>query len=247
MKFHKIIALSALAVVIVAYCVGLGITFARYRDDFTGNGNATVATPLAKYNRDGMFRTSSTGEVVTISLDGDSSVVTVSDIQPEDKLDFYFSVSDTDGSVKNEVLLRVVVKFNVALRMKSSDGNSVYYYIDARQEYSDNTDMLVNSSVRLYRDVIVSNHGAPVNGVDVLPNNEITDVDYSSQWLFVEQDGGVFNHKVGFFLHPAGNVGKSNTFRLSVNVPGQAELVDKYAGAQLVISVEILAEQVLEI
>lgn len=244
MKTGKRVAAAVCALLLIICIVCGGITFARFREAFIENAGAQVANAVAHYARNGLYRTSDEGSVI-VPIDQNSSRISVSDIQPEDVIDFYFSVTDTYGNLKNQVPLRIEISFSVCLRIRTDDKLSDMYAQAGETYSSDN--LLVNSQVLFYKDAYFADHGNASNGIDVLPDNTLSSTDFSGELLFVANDGERIVHSTGFYFAPAGDAATAKSFRLSVKVPGQADNVDTYAGAQIIIDLSVAVEQLQEL
>ena len=82
----------------------------------SSENGAEIADAITRYECERLLLVSS-DEKTTITIDEDSEQIEIRDIQKEDEIDFYFSVSDTDGRLHNEVYLRVMITFTVRLEM----------------------------------------------------------------------------------------------------------------------------------
>ncbi len=251
MKKKKIILLSILFFMIVLYVCGFSVTFSRYTEQFIDESGARVPNVIANYHRESLIRTSINGEREDISINNDNSQIIVNDIKPQDTIDYKFSISNQDGELKNETLLKVTFSFSSFLR-KRSQGSSEYkdYYVNMLTDYTGGSSssfdpLLINSDIRFY--MFDEND----NRQEKFADENLTGVDYSCDKIYVtSSDIGattVINHQIGFYLDIANNNLETYVFELSIKIPGQADKPENYVGAQYVINLGVEAEQVLSI
>lgn len=89
--FHKISVLCFVVFFAVAV-VFSSVTFSRFYSETASENGAQVATAVAHYGRERLSLVSD-GEETPIIIENDSKQIEIGDIQPEDEIKFYFSVS----------------------------------------------------------------------------------------------------------------------------------------------------------
>lgn len=245
--FHKISVLCfvALFVIVAAFS---SVTFSRFYAKMSSENGAEIADAIAHYERERLLLVSG-DEETTITIDEDSEQIEIGDIQPEDEIDFYFSVSDTDGKLHNEVYLRVTITFTVRLEMVGGEKRKRTGF-SAGEDYSSSSTAQRGADLKFQRDV---GTGA---FVDVPYEPSLTDTDYSGQQLYIKEetvsasdDAEAYTsyvHTTGFYLPPYSGEIQEKNYCLSFRLPGQAEEVDAYAEARLYIDFDITAEQINE-
>lgn len=245
MKYKKIIFLIIIFMMFCGSSFMIGYTYSRFITNFVQKGEAEIANTIANYNREGLFLKSKDGSENKLTLDHSNSQIIVNDIQPEDVISYYFSISNYNNNLENEVYLKVTITFSAYLRIKdenSANGFSTLY-IDASKKYIDPMDLLVNSTINLKRDAKVSEHQNSVNGIDISYDASATSINYNLENLFIYNDGDKVIHSTGFYLLPYQVERMLKEFKLTIGVPGQVDEVDKYAGAQIILDINFKFEQ----
>lgn len=110
--------------------IGGTVTFARFYGDYEKKNEVRVAGAVAKLQTDSIYRTDTEGTRISVSFDPTSDSAVIKDVEPEDVIDYYFTVTGADGKKENEVSLNVTVCVSVRLEMISSGktGVETYYF-----------------------------------------------------------------------------------------------------------------------
>ena len=248
--FHKISVLCFVVFFAVAV-VFSSVTFSRFYSEVASENGAQVATAVAHYGRERLSLVSD-GVETPIIIENDSKQIEIGDIQPEDEIKFYFSVSDTDGTLHNEVYLRVTIAFTVRLEMigeekRKRTGFSAGKDYSGEDYSSSSTEW--GADLKFQRDI-------ETGGVDVPHGSSLEGTDYNGNELYIKEemvsasdDAEAYTsyvHTAGFYLPPYSGSVQEKNYCLSFRLPGQADVVDAYAGARLYIDFDITAEQINE-
>lgn len=120
MKIKKSVRYVCLGLIFSLLCGSVFFgsqSFAKYLEEYKNQQEAGVAVPIAQFFRGRVTRTEIDGDVYYYDMDEVNETNTFTNIQPEDVIDYYFHISNTDikGNA-NEVLLKVTVSVRVYLR-----------------------------------------------------------------------------------------------------------------------------------
>lgn len=229
----------ALALLLAITLAAGGVTFSRFYDDFENKGNVRVAQPVAKITSSAVYRTDKDGNRETIDIDSNSSLITVKDVEPEDVIDYYFSITDTSGTLHNEVYLKVDLSVGVKLEMLQQGGAKTTEYFKGWHTYGDEDGIKSGGRLEIYR----------VSGGEsqIQPNaSGSTEIDYTGYTLFIDEnaeDGSIAN-KTGLYITPNEGTAKVYSYHVRFVLPKQNEETQKYVGAKLYMDIDMLAEQI---
>lgn len=233
----------AIIVVVLALAVTLAfgaVTFAKYREDFSHEGNnGHVASTVAKLDFKAIYRTDSEGNKERIAFDRDEQTITVKDVEPQDVIDYYFSISDADGASRNEVLLQITLAITVRLEMIFSGENSVSKaYFEGWKTYSDSADVKNGGYLQIFRGNDEQNES------QIRPSSgESSEVDYTGYTLHVDKSGDEIVNKTGFYLQPYSQAVSEHVYHVSFTLPKQSSDTENYAGARLYFDINMACEQ----
>lgn len=217
--------------------IGGTVTFARFYGDYEKKSEVRVAGAVAKLKTNSIYRTDIEGSRISVSFDPASDSAVIKDVEPEDVIDYYFTISGADGKKENEVSLNVTVCISVRLEMITADNNEVEtYYFAGWAAYDDG--VRSGASLMLY-------HGAEgENETDIRPSKDGgEEVDYTGNRLAVAVgEGGATINKVGLVM-AADDVKKDYAYHLRFKLPEQSKDTESYAGAKVYFDISILAEQ----
>ena len=218
--------------------IGGTVTFARFYGDYEKKNEVRVAGAVAKLQTDSIYRTDTEGTRISVSFDPTSDSAVIKDVEPEDVIDYYFTVTGADGKKENEVSLNVTVCVSVRLEMISSGKTGVEtYYFAGWADYTGDG-VRSGASLQLY-------HGAEgENQTDIRPSKDGgEEVDYTGNRLAVTVgDDGVTVNKTGLVM--AADDGKKDyAYHLRFKLPEQSKVTESYAGAKVYFDISILAEQ----
>lgn len=236
---YKLAILALVLAIAVTLSFG-AVTFAKYRDDFNQNGNdAYVASTVARLGFKEIYRTDSEGNKERVAFDRNEETVTVKDVEPQDIIDYYFVISDADGTSKNEVLLQVTLAITVRLEMIFTDSNSVgNEYFEGWKAYSDEDGVKNGGYLQ------ISRGNDKQNESQVRPSSSDSgEVDYTGYTLCIEQNGDEIVNKTGFYLQPYNQAVSENVYHVSFTLPKQNSDTENYAGARLYFDINMTCEQ----
>ncbi len=245
--FRKISVLCFVAFFAIVV-VFSSVTFSRFYSKMASENGAQVANAVAHYRRERLLLVSD-GVETPIIIENNSKQIEIGDIQPEDEIKFYFSVSDTDGNLHNEVYLRVTIAFSVRLEM-IGEGKRKRIGFSAGEDYSSSSTDQRGADLKFQRDVGTGTF------IDVAYEESLKETDYSGKYLHIEGETvsasddaegyDSYVHTTGFYLSPYSGEVQEENYCLSFKLPGQADSVEAYAGARLYIDFDITAEQMNE-
>lgn len=251
-SFHKVL-LIALPLLLLAVTALGAVTFSRYINPKDQAGGGRVAHAVSKYEHKELTRISykqdeggqEFREKETIPVDNASDTLEIADIQPQDEIRYIFSISDTDGELRNELLLRVTVTIRVRLEMLKIDGGVTSVekvYFGGGLQYSDG-DVRSGAVLTLW-------HYRLSDGTTVAiapPENGGSAVDYTGNSLYVSgSDESGYTNQTGFYMPPSKDAAKNEAAYLLVfRLPEQAMSTENYAGAKMYIDVTVASEQAL--
>lgn len=245
--FRKISVLCFVAFFAIVV-VFSSVTFSRFYSKMASENGAQVANAVAHYRRERLLLVSD-GVETPIIIENNSKQIEIGDIQPEDEIKFYFSVSDTDGNLHNEVYLRVTIAFSVRLEM-IGEGKRKRIGFSAGEDYSSSSTDQRGADLKFQRDVGTGTF------IDVAYEESLKETDYSGEQLYIKEEMvsasddaeeyESYIHMTGFYLSPYSGEVQAENYCLSFKLPGQADSVEAYAGARLYIDFDITAEQMNE-
>lgn len=215
-----------------------GVTFAKlYGEGGSNTAPSAVATPVAKSYYKAIYRTALSGGQETVAFVGGSDSVTVNDVEPNDTLDIYYAISDSDGARRNEVLLRATVTVCVRLEMIVSGGNRNTEYFAGWKEYGSSDGVKNGGLLQVYG---VS--GNAENEIRTAENSS-GKVDYTGGTLLVETEEEKTVNRFGFYISPEKDSASEYVYHIRFVLPAQGAETESYAGARLFIDINALFEQ----
>ena len=219
-----------------------GVTFARFRSEYTGADSARSARGIAEYERGAMELG---GMPYAYAEDGDS--ILCDNLSPGDKLMYRYSVKnnrlDSDGqTVTNEVYLfiRCDFTFRVAAMLESG-GNVV-------QEY-------LSMAVRNGREVGVVHYvieGEAFSQIMREGDDSSSDVPANTgttSWKAIESASSVgaaavYTQSFGFYFAPSDSA-ESVSLAFEITLPDQSLTGDEVESMRLYADIDITAEQII--
>lgn len=233
------IATAVLLLVLTLLAAVSGITFAKLYGVGEGeSAPSAIAVPVARSGYKQIFRTDAAGKREAVSFGGGATSVTVKDVEPEDILDIYYYVTDTDGLKINEVLLETTVTVCVRLEMLMQEtGSKREEYFAGWKEYNTAEDGVKNGGLLQIYGV----SGGMEN--EIRPSrNTSGKVDYSGGVLLTETEGEAIYNKFGLYMEPNG-YSSEYVYHIRFVLPKQNAETENYAGARLYIDINALFEQ----
>ena len=229
---------ALLAAVFAVLVIGGTVTFARFYGDYEKKNEVRVAGAMAKLQTDSIYRTDTEGSRITVAFDPTSDSAVIKDVEPEDVIDYYFTIAGADGKKENEVTLNVTLSISVRLEMLTPGGKDTEsYYFAGWADYTDDG-VRSGANLQLY-------HGAEgENQTDIRPSKDGgEDVDYTGNRLAVTVgEDGVTVNKTGLVM-AADDAKKDYAYHLRFKLPEQSKDTESYAGAKVYFDISILAEQ----
>lgn len=239
-----------LLLIAVISAIGGTITFSRFYKEY-GNkiDSVKVADAVMKLGVDSIYRVDSQKNRVSQSFNKTANEITIYDVEPEDEIEYYFTISGADKNRINEVAMNVTLSVTVRLETISANASGTSTVSGKRVDYfggwtSYGTDDGVKDGgyLRIY-------HGSEADSPkDIRPSeNTGTEVDFKGNSLLIEKDGDTIVNKTGFTMRADDEI-KEYSYHLKFTLPKQGSQKENYtAGARVYIDVQVVAEQVQNI
>ena len=235
---------------LIISAVGGTLTFARFYGDYEKKTDSVkIADAVMKIEVDSIYRTDSKDNRVSQSFNKKANEVTIYDVEPEDEIEYYFTVSGADEKRINEVSMNATLSVTVRLETISANVNGAGSISGKRVDYfggwtTYGTDDGVKDGgyLRIY-------HGSETDSAkDIRPSgNTGTEVDFKGNILLIEKDGDTIVNKTGFTMRADDEI-KEYSYHLKFTLPKQGSQKENYtAGARVYIDVQVVAEQVQNI
>lgn len=242
-KKKKVKLLPIILILIMIICaVGGTITFAKFYGDYEKKTETVkIADAVMKIEVNSIYRTDSQGSKISASFNKNATTVTLNDIEPEDEIEYYFTVTGADGRRVNEVNMNVVLSVNVRLETIAVDeggnGTKNVDYFAGWKQYAPADGVKDGGYLRIY-------HGSETDTEqDIRPSGTgISDVDYKGNSLLVEETTNGITNKTGFVMKADDDV-KEYSYHLRFTVPRQNSEKENYAGARVYFDIQAVAEQ----
>ena len=242
-KKRNVKLLPIILILITIICaVGGTATFAKFYGDFEKKTETVkIADAVMKIEVNSIYRTDSQGSKVSASFNKNATTVTLYDIEPEDEIEYYFTVTGADGRRVNEVNMNVVL--SVAVRLETiaadADGNgakNVDYFAGWKQ-YAPADGVKDGGYLRIY-------HGSETDTEqDIRPSGTgISDVDYKGNSLLIVESTEGISNKTGFTMRVDDDE-KEYSYHIRFTVPRQNSEKENYAGARVYFDIQAVAEQ----
>ena len=229
-----------LFLVLIISAVGGTLTFARFYGDYEKKTDSVkIADAVMKIEVDSIYRTDSQKNRVSQSFNKKASEVTIYDVEPEDEIEYYFTVSGVDEKRINEVSMNATLSVTVRLETISAEriGKQVDYF-GGWTTYGADDGVKDGAYLRIY-------HGSEADSAkDIRPSENMgTEVDFNGKSLLIENSGNTIVNKTGFTMRTDDET-KEYSYHLKFKLPKQNSDKDNYAGAKVFIDVQVVAEQV---
>lgn len=229
-----------LFLVLIISAVGGTLTFARFYGDYEKKTDSVkIADAVMKIEVDSIYRTDSQKNRVSQSFNKKASEVTIYDVEPEDEIEYYFTVSGADEKRINEVAMNVTLSITVRLETISAEriGKQVDYF-GGWTTYGSSDGVKDGGYLKIY-------HGSEADSPkDIRPSENMgTEVDFDGKSLLIENSANTIVNKTGFKMRTDDET-KEYSYHLKFKLPKQNSDKDNYAGAKVFIDVQVVAEQV---
>lgn len=229
-----------LAALFAVIAVGGSATFARFYGEYEKKKEAGVAVVVAKLETNSVYRTDSEGMRISVAFDPTSESTSVKDVEPEDVIDYYFTITGADGRKENEVSMKVTLVIRVRLEMIIPGENVIRTcYFAGWKNYTAADGVRSGGSLKLY-------HGAEgENETDIRPSiGGGEEVDFSGNKLSVSNNAdGSIDNKTGLLM-TADDDKKDHAYHIRFRLPEQSSVTESYAGAKVYFDIGIIAEQI---
>lgn len=214
-----------------------GLTFARFRTEYTGTGGARSARGIAEYSRGAMQLGDSP---YTYIANGDT--ILCNNLSPNDRLFYKYSVnnykSENGETATNEVLLFVRCDFTFRVAMLSADGVRSEQYLSMAKRGAEDASVI---HYKVNGDAVSQIFRAGSDDATDVPANE------ADRWEAIEnvqKENGidVYVQSFGFYLRPSNSV-ESVELAFEVTLPEQSASEEDMPFLRLYAEVNITAEQ----
>ncbi len=229
-----------LFLVLIVFALGGTVTFAKFHGGYEKkNQAAKIADAVMKTEINSAYRYDSQKNKFTAAVNKNSSTITISDVEPEDKIECYFTVSGADEKRINEVTMKAVLSISVRLETVSAgkSGKSVDYFAGWK-EYTLTDGIKDGGCLEIY-------HGSETDtGKDIRPSGTgSTEVDYNGNVLLIVTENESIVNKTGFIMG-ADDEKKEYAYHIIFKLPRQNFEKENYAGARVCFDIRAVAEQV---
>ncbi len=232
--------LLTLISVLAVFTIGGTITFARYYEGFEKNTESVrVADAIAKIEVNSVYRTDNENNKISTAFDKKSNTVMLYDIEPEDEIEYYFTVVGTEGKRANEVTMNAVLSVEVRLETISTNGNGKQIdYFAGWKQYTSDDGVKDGGYLKIY-------HGSETDSEkDIRPSSsgQSETVDYTGNSLTIISAESYIINKTGLVMR-ADDGKKEYPYHLKFTLPKQNSEKENYAGARVYFDIQIVAEQ----
>ena len=108
-----------LLLIAVISAIGGTITFSRFYKEYENKINSVkVADAVMKLGVDSIYRVDSQKNRVSQSFNKTANEITIYDVEPEDEIEYYFTISGADKNRVNEVAMNATLSITVRLETK---------------------------------------------------------------------------------------------------------------------------------
>lgn len=231
---------------LVISAVGGTLTFARFYGDYEKKTDSVkIADAVMKIEVDSIYRTDSQKNRVSQSFNKKASEVTIYDVEPEDEIEYYFTVSGADEKRINEVSMNATLSVTVRLETISANASGTSTvsgkrvdYFGGWTTYGADDGVKDGAYLRIY-------HGSEADSAkDIRPSENMgTEVDFNGKSLLIENSENTIVNKTGIKMRTDDET-KEYSYHLKFKLPKQNSDKDNYAGAKVFIDVQVVAEQV---
>lgn len=225
---------------LIISAVGGTLTFARFYGDYEKKTDSVkIADAVMKIEVDSIYRTDSQKNRVSQSFNKTANEITIYDVEPEDEIEYYFTISGADKDRINEVAMNVTLSITVRLETISAGriGRQVDYF-GGWTTYGADDGVKDGGYLSIY-------HGSEADSPKDIrpPENMGTEVDFNGKSLLIENSANTIVNKTGFKMRMDDEM-KEYSYHLKFKLPKQNSDKDNYAGARVYVDVQVVAEQV---
>lgn len=218
-------------------------TFAKFYGDYEKKTESVkIADAVMKIEINSVYRYDSQKNKITAAINKNSDTVTVNDVEPEDEIECYFTVSGADANRVNEVTMNAVLSISVRLETIKIDANgkNVDYFAGWKQ-YSAEDGVKDGGYLSIY-------HGAETDSEKQIRPSEAasSEIDYKGNRLLVVTENSAIINKTGLTMG-ADDAKKEYAYHLKFKLPKQNSEKENYAGARVYFDIRAVAEQVQDV
>lgn len=231
---------------LIISAVGGTLTFARFYGDYEKKTDSVkIADAVMKIEVDSIYRTDSQKNRVSQSFNKKTSEVTIYDVEPEDEIEYYFTVSGADEKRINEVSMNATLSVTVRLETISANASVTSTVSGKRVDYFGGWTTYGSSDGVKDGGYLKIYHGSEADSPKDIrpPENMGTEVDFNGKSLLIENSGNTIVNKMGFKMKTEDET-KEYSYHLKFKLPKQNSDKDNYTGAKVFIDVQVVAEQV---
>lgn len=240
-KLKKLKPISVIiALIVFILTIGATITFSRFSDGYNKDNDVKIANAVAKIAVNSVYRTSQDNVRISASFDKNADSITLYDVEPEDEIEYYFTVSGIDGQRVNEVTMNVTITVTVRLETIAADGSGKRVDYFAGWTVYDETDGIKDKAyLKVYRG------GENDSARDIRPSSSGgADVDFSGNTLSIVNTADGILNKTGLIMS-ADDGKKDYPYHIAFTLPKQNAEKENYAGARVFFEIQAVAEQIM--
>lgn len=231
---------------LIISAVGGTLTFARFYGDYEKKTDSVkIADAVMKLGVDSIYRVDSQKNRVSQSFNKTANEITIYDVEPEDEIEYYFTISGADKDRINEVAMNVTLSVTVRLETISANASGTSTVSGKRVDYFGGWTTYGSSDGVKDGGYLKIYHGSEADSPKDIrpPENMGTEVDFNGKSLLIENSGNTIVNKTGFKMKTEDET-KEYSYHLKFKLPKQNSDKDNYAGAKVFIDVQVVAEQV---
>ena len=245
-------------------------SFAKYLEQAQSEASAGMAKPIVNIQNGWLYRTDIYGVEFEYDVTNqDDGEISFYDIEPNDQIDFFFSVNNyiiSGGGVSlNEVKMKYTLIVSVHLKRLTTEGEIEEYYVvgnrflvsdDADEQkdmdgsnfsfYYSKSGALVNDSGE-YTNVAIDKETDKINSMADLAESFYTnnlDSKVTKELKYIDNKAEEFPHYFGSIFN-ATDGAIQHPYLLRITLPEQKTTGTQYASGRLFIHLELIAEQMM--
>lgn len=245
-------------------------SFAKYLEQVESQANAGMAKPIVHIQNGWLYRTDIYGVEFEYDITNqDEGEISFYDIEPNDQIDYFFSVNNyiiSGGGVSlNEVKMKYTLIVSVHLKRLTTEGEIEEYYVvgnrflvsdDADEQkdmdgsnfsfYYSKSGALVND-LGEYTNVAIDKEADKINSISDLVDSFYTnnlDNKVTKELKYIDDKNEEFPHYFGSIFNPTDGA-IQHAYLLRITLPEQKTTGTQYASGRLFIHIQLIAEQIM--
>ena len=244
-------------------------SFAKYVEKLESQANSTIAKPIVNIQNGWLYRTDIYGIEFEYDItQQDNGNISFYDIEPNDQIDYFFSVNNyviSGGGVSlNEVKMKYTLVVSVHLKRLTTEGEIEEYYVvgnrflvsdDADEQkdmdgsnfsfYYSKAGALVNDSGE-YTNVAIDKVTDKITSIADLKDSfysDNLDSKITKELKYIDDKNEEFPHYFGSVFNPDDGA-TQHAYLLRITLPEQKTTGTQYASGRLYIHLDLIVEQI---